>query len=382
MHDPSTVVFSGGGTGGHLYPALALAEELVNQRTGIRPVFIGASKGIESEVLPDIGLEYELLPVSGWKRDNIFANLRTSWSLLKATFKAVKLHREYKSDLVVVTGGYAGAPAGLAAVLLGIPLVLQEQNAYPGVTTRILSLWAKEVHVAFPESVDRLPFRARDRALISGCPIQPPSKFDSGLNHNEFGLDADLRVLLVTGGSQGSVDLNQLIWEGLESESSEKRDFFAEWQILWITGVKNFEAIDRKVSEAKCPTRIMVVPYVDKMVEALKITDMAISRAGAMSTSEFLAWGIPSILIPLPTAAANHQELNALAIENSGAGLCLIQSTLNSNQLWKAICQIAGNDKVLTEMSERALKNGKPEATSRVISSVLKLLSKSNGSWS
>ncbi len=384
MHDLSTVVFAGGGTGGHLYPAMAMAEEMVTQRSGTRPVFIGASKGIESRILPDTGLEYDLLPVRGWKRGSVWVNLGVPYALLKSILTAVKLHKEYRSDLVVVTGGYSSAPAGLAAVMLGIPLVLQEQNAYPGVTTRILSLWAKQIHLSFHEAIKKLPVVARDRVLISGCPIQPPPKVR--LNREEmlktFGLDLDRKVLLVTGGSQGSIDLNELIWKGLRIDGARKRNFFSNWQILWVTGIKNYEAVDSRVEGLGRSSNVRVVPYVNNMAKALTVTDLAISRAGAMTTSEFLAWGIPSILVPLPTAAANHQELNALAIQELGAGLCRTQKDLTSSQLWKEVLQLTEDDEILAKMADRAVENSRPEATSNVVSSILDLLSKPTKSWS
>tara|TARA_B100000029_G_scaffold485128_1_gene538142 strand:- start:58899 stop:60053 length:1155 start_codon:yes stop_codon:yes gene_type:complete len=384
VHDLSTVVFAGGGTGGHLYPAMAMAEEMVTQRSGTRPVFIGASKGIESRILPDTGLEYDLLPVRGWKRGSVWVNLGVPYALLKSILTAVKLHKEYRSDLVVVTGGYSSAPAGLAAVMLGIPLVLQEQNAYPGVTTRILSLWAKQIHLSFHEAIKKLPVVARDRVLISGCPIQPPPKVR--LNREEmlktFGLDLDRKVLLVTGGSQGSIDLNELIWKGLRIDGARKRNFFSNWQILWVTGIKNYEAVDSRVEGLGRSSNVRVVPYVNNMAKALTVTDLAISRAGAMTTSEFLAWGIPSILVPLPTAAANHQELNALAIQELGAGLCRTQKDLTSSQLWKEVLQLTEDDEILAKMADRAVENSRPEATSNVVSSILDLLSKPTKSWS
>lgn len=384
MHDLSTVVFAGGGTGGHLYPAMAMAEEMANQRSGTRPVFIGASKGIESRILPDTGLEYDLLPVRGWKRGSVWVNLGVPYALLKSILTAVKLHKEYRSDLVVVTGGYSSAPAGLAAVMLGIPLVLQEQNAYPGVTTRILSLWAKQIHLSFPEAIKKLPVVARDRVLISGCPIQPPPKvrLDREEMLKTFGLNLDRKVLLVTGGSQGSIDLNELIWKGLRIDGARRRNFFSNWQILWITGIKNYEAVDSRVEGLGRSSNVRVVPYVNNMAKALTVTDLAISRAGAMTTSEFLAWGIPSILVPLPTAAANHQELNALAIQELGAGLCRTQKGLTSSQLWKEVLQLTENDEILAKMADRAVENSRPEATSNVVSSILELLSKPTKSWS
>ena len=381
MDDSSTVVFAGGGTGGHFYPALALANELVNQRPEVRPVFIGASRGIESRLLPGEKIDYSLLPVRGWERGQILTNLGVPWALLKSFLSAIKLHKRYNSKLVIVTGGYSSAPAGLAAVMLGIPLVLQEQNAHPGVTTRVLSLWAKQIHVAFSEAISHLPEKARTLALISGCPIEPPGKLP--LNREEicekFGLDPKFKVLLVTGGSQGSVALNDLILRGLQEQSDNQQTFFSKWQILWVAGLENYELLNREVNEIEDCSRIRVLPYVDSMPLVLKLADLAVSRAGAMTTSELLAWGVPAILIPLPTAAANHQELNALAIQEFGAALYMSQMELTPSKFWTEIYQLTDDDQTLSQMASQAMKNSKPDATSKVVSSMLKLLPEPRG---
>jgi len=381
VDDSSTVVFAGGGTGGHFYPALALANELVNQRPEVRPVFIGASRGIESRLLPGKSIEYSLLPVRGWERGQILTNLGVPWALLKSFLSAIKLHKRYNSKLVIVTGGYSSAPAGLAAVMLGIPLVLQEQNAHPGVTTRVLSLWAKQIHVAFSEAISHLPEKARTLALISGCPIEPPEKLP--LNRKEicekFGLDPKFKVLLVTGGSQGSVALNDLILRGLQEQSDSQQTFFSKWQILWVAGLENYELLNREVNEIEDCSRIRVLPYVDSMPLVLKLADLAVSRAGAMTTSELLAWGVPAILIPLPTAAANHQELNALAIQEFGAALYMSQMELTASKFWAEIYQLTDDDQTLSQMASQAMKNSKPDATSKVVSSMLKLLPEPRG---
>ncbi len=381
VHDSSTVVFAGGGTGGHFYPALALANELVSQRPEVRPVFIGASRGIESRILPGKGIEYNLLPVRGWKRGQFLANIGVPWALLKSFISAIKLHKKYNSKLVIVTGGYSSAPAGLAAILMGIPLILQEQNAHPGVTTRVLSLWARQIHVAFSEAVLHLPRKVRNLALISGCPIESPRKIS--LNRNEIceklGLDQKYKVLLVTGGSQGSVALNDLVLGILQNQRESRQGFFSQWQILWIAGPGNYELVSREINRIEGCSRVKVLPYLESMPWALNLADLAISRAGAMTTSELMAWGVPAILVPLPTAAANHQELNALAIQKLGAATYMSQLGLTSDKLWMEIGRLTENEEILSRMADKARRNSKPEATFKVVSSMLKFLPESKG---
>ena len=221
MHEGPVVVFAGGGTGGHLYPALALADELVRQRPDARPFFLGARRGIEARVLPERSLDHQLLPVRGVRRGEWWSNLGVPFALASSLATTVGVHRRVRPELVVVTGGYAGAPAGLVAAVMGTPLVLQEQNAWPGVTTRFLSRWAAQVHLAFAEALAELPARARKVARVSGCPIRAlpedvPDRRDVLLG---MGLEPQRRLLLLIGGSQGSLALNELMLEAARAVS-------------------------------------------------------------------------------------------------------------------------------------------------------------------
>ena len=238
MHEGPVVVFAGGGTGGHLYPALALADELVRQRPEVRPFFLGARRGIEARVLPERGLEHRLLPVRGIGRGEWWSNLGVPFALASSLATTLGVHRRIRPELVVVTGGYAGAPSGLVAAAMGTPLVLQEQNAWPGVTTRLLSRWAAQIHLAFPEALAELPSRLRSVAQVSGCPIralpnETPDRREVLLG---MGLDPQRRLLLLIGGSQGSQALNELMLEAVRSAAAGEHAPLDEWQLLWMTG--------------------------------------------------------------------------------------------------------------------------------------------------
>ncbi|MBW3534970.1 MAG: UDP-N-acetylglucosamine--N-acetylmuramyl-(pentapeptide) pyrophosphoryl-undecaprenol N-acetylglucosamine transferase, partial [Gemmatimonadetes bacterium] len=217
MHEGDGVVavFAGGGTGGHLYPALALANALVELRPDVHPVFVGARRGVEARVLPERGVEHLLLPVRGVDRGAGFSNWRVVPALLHSLQQVGDLFRRRRPEVVVVTGGYAGGPAGLAAILAGVPLVLQEQNSVPGVVTRALSRFAREIHVAFPEVAERLPTRARGRVRVSGNPIEPPRSIDRADARAAFGLDPEGTVALIVGGSQGSRALNEAVLDAV-----------------------------------------------------------------------------------------------------------------------------------------------------------------------
>jgi UDP-N-acetylglucosamine--N-acetylmuramyl-(pentapeptide) pyrophosphoryl-undecaprenol N-acetylglucosamine transferase len=191
----TVAVFSGGGTGGHLYPALALASGLRSLHPEIRTFFVGARNGLEARVLPERGLDHLLLPIRGLRRGAILENLGVLVSLFRSLFLTGEAFLRLRPKMVVVTGGYAGGPAGLIAGLMGIPLALQEQNAQPGVTTRVLSRWSQQIHLAFPEALSRLPGRARLRASVSGNPIRTPAQGGSAEARTHFGLDPKARVV-------------------------------------------------------------------------------------------------------------------------------------------------------------------------------------------
>ncbi len=362
------VVFSGGGTGGHLYPALALAEALGHRRPDVAPWFIGAERGIEARVLPARGVSHLLLPVRGFRRGGgmrgVVANVGVLVSLARSLGLLAGRMRERRPALAVVTGGYAGGAAGILAILLRIPLVLQEQNSVPGLTIRLLALGAREVHLAFPEARGRLPRPARKRARITGNPVRPPEAVDRSAAAAEFGLQPGGTVVLVVGGSQGSKALNEAV-VALVAEAVTAGGLPGEARLLWATGPTHLDAT-REALEARCggvvPDWVAAVGYIETMPLALALAEVAVSRAGAMGTSEFLAWGIPAVLVPLPTAAADHQTRNARALEEAGAAVCVPESELSGARLLRELSGLLGDPARLAAMAGAARVRGRPGA--------------------
>ena len=371
---PETVaIFSGGGTGGHLYPALALMEGLQAIRPDLRPFFLGARRGLEAQVVPGRGLENLLLPVEGFRRWALWKNLGVLAALLRSLLLTAETYSRLRPSLVVVTGGYAGGPAGLVAGLMRVPLALQEQNAHPGITTRVLSRWAAQVHLAFPEAREILPQRSRDRARISGNPIRPPVSMSPHEARAAFGLDPQARVILVTGGSQGSAALNQGVLALVRSLVAGDHERPLDLQLLWVTGPTHLGGITEDLAALGTPKWIRLEGYIQEMPLALRCATMAVSRAGAMTTSEFLAQGIPAILVPLPTSAANHQTRNAESLETSGAAVHIPEERFTASTLWEALSGILQDDALLGAMEGAARARGRPQAT-REIAEALALL--------
>lgn len=372
-------VFSGGGTGGHLYPALALAEALAGLRPDVAPFFIGALRGLEARVLPRLGVEHALLPVRGFSRSARLENLSVLGSLLRSLALVRSLFRRLRPGIVVVTGGYAGGPAGLMAGLMGIPLALQEQNAHPGLTTRVLSRWSRQIHLAFPEARDHLPEPARPRARVTGNPIRIPPDMEPGEAGSRLGFDPEDRIVLVVGGSQGAAALNEAVLECVRGVEDGALELPPGVVLFWAAGPRKLQDVEERLQEAGAPPWVRVVGYIEDMPLALRAAEVAVSRAGAMATSELLAWGVPALLVPLPTAAADHQSRNAESLEEAGAALHLPQQGLTGRRLWEALTGLLLDPDRLSSMRAAALDRGRPHATREIAGELARLISSPGG---
>lgn len=364
------VLFAGGGTGGHLYPALALADALARLRPDVDVAFAGAERGIEARVLPARGVEHFLLPVRGFARGvPAWRNLGVIPALLASLVRVGEWVTRRRPAAVVVTGGYAGGPAGLVAALTGIPLALQEQNAVPGATTRALSRWAAQVHVAYPEAIDRLPPAGRDAARVSGNPILPPTPIDPREARRAFGLVPERPVALVVGGSQGSAALNAVTLDAVRGVEGDPG-----YQLLWSTGPAHISSIDADLAAGGRPDWVHTTGYIDDMPRALAAADVAISRAGAMATSELLAWGVPAILVPLPTSAAGHQERNARALEEAGCAIHAPEAELDGDRLGEELRGLLGDPARRDRMESAARARALPDAARDIARQLAELL--------
>ena len=369
------VVFSGGGTGGHLYPALAIADALRARRSDVRAVFIGATRGIEARILPERGEQHYLLPVRGIDRTRPLSSWRAVPALVSSLYTVTRLLRTLRPQAVVVTGGYAGTPAGLVAGMLGVPLLLQEQNSVPGLATRALSRFAATIHVAFPEAIERLPRRVRGRVRQSGNPVRASSPRSRAEARSLFDLPADALVGLVTGGSQGSLALNELILGAIGGVVGSALRRPERLRLLWSTGKKHHEAVAARLARLGDPPWVHVLPHIEDMPSALAAADLAVSRSGAMTTAELLNQGLPAVLVPLPTAAANHQAHNAMALAEAGAAVVASQAGLTADRLWAEVVRLVEDEASLANMRGAALSRARPSAASEIAADVEGLLS-------
>ena len=364
------VLFAGGGTGGHLYPGLAIARALVRLDARVRPRFVGALRGIERDVLPQTEFPHDLLDLHPLYRQQPWNNWKTVRGMIGAWRKLGALAKTERPRLVVGTGGYASGLALAYARVKGVPYVLQEQNSHPGLTTRLFAPGSRAVYLGFPEAASALRRGARTEMVDSGNPIEPPpvSALDpaaraAARTRWSFPPHGD-RVLLVFGGSQGARAINEAVaaWIG--------RGLPDGLRLIWATGRANFDRYGHLEGE-----RVRVRPYLSPIAEAYAASDIALARAGAMGTAELCAWGLPQVLVPLPTAAADHQTKNAEALEAAGAATVVKQSALTDARLDQTVRDLLADNATLARMAERARARARPNAAEDIARHALKLLS-------
>jgi UDP-N-acetylglucosamine--N-acetylmuramyl-(pentapeptide) pyrophosphoryl-undecaprenol N-acetylglucosamine transferase len=361
-----TFYIAGGGTGGHLYPGLAIADALRAARPELEIMFIGAQRGIERTVLPTTLWRHELLDLHPLYRSAPWKNWLTIRGLASAWRRIGALHTASPAIGILGTGGYAaGALLGFAR-FRGLPYFLQEQNALAGLTVRTFSASARATFLGFPEARDTLPSAARSRAVITGNPIAPPPvplpERHAARSRWQFGAEIS-RVMLVFGGSQGSRALNEAFAAWLP------RGLPADWGVIWVTGRAEHERFAQYAS-----ARVRVVPYQQPMAEAYAAVDLAVARAGAMSTAELCAWGIPMVLIPLPTAAADHQTKNAAALAAAGSARLVLQSDIAEGALALALSAMTVDDGGLALMGRAARSRARIDASQVIANHIVQSL--------
>ena len=356
------IFVTGGGTGGHLYPALAIARALVGLEPALKPFFIGARRGIERDVLPGTEFPHALLDLHPLYRSRPWENWRTARGLMSAWRGIGKLAAESPPRFVVGTGGYAAGATMMFAARRRIPLFIQEQNSFPGRTVRLFSRFAREVYLGFPEGAQLLPAGARARSVYTGNPIAPPPepRPSRAAARDAWGLSDTGTVVLVFGGSQGSAALNAVI------DGWVARGLPNGVQLIWATGKANFDAHVNRESE-----RVRVRPYLSPIAGAYAAADLAITRAGAMTTAELAAWGIPPLLVPLPTAAADHQTVNAKALAAAGAARWIPQSELTVDRLDAAVRELIESPGVLAALAAAGRERARPDAAEDIARRIL-----------
>ena len=361
----SVVLIAGGGTGGHLMPALAIANALQERAPEVEPVLIGATRGVEARILPSRDFRFHLLPTEPIYR-------RAWWKNFRWPFVAGRLLREVgrvfdteRPAAVLGTGGYASGPVVWWAARQGIPTAIQEQNAYPGLASRWLSRRVRHVYLGLPEARRLLRFGPNTQVFDTGNPITPPSPGRRSAAAAKFGVDASQSVVLVTGGSQGARAINRAVAGWIDAGGP------GDAALIWVTGRGTYDEFARYHR----PPRVQVLDFLDPMGDGYAVADLVVSRAGMITVAELCAWGLPNVLVPLPTAAADHQTHNARVLAAAGASVLLPQAELTADRLRDVITTLLGDPARRKEMAERALARGRPHAARDIVSNLLTLIS-------
>lgn len=353
------LLVAAGGTGGHIYPALAIARACA-ERLGADPIlFVGARGGMEERLVPQAGFALRTLAVGGLVRKRPAEALRGAFQLVSACGGALALLRSFRPDVVLGTGGYAAGPVGLAAGALRVPLVLQEQNAIPGVTNRFLARFAACVAVPYPEARRRFPGGAR--LVVAGNPVRPEVLGqDPAAARRRLGLPVAGRVVLMFAGSRGSA-----VFVGLLREFARR---LTEGHLLFVSGVDHHPAALRAAGDAG--PQVRVVPYLTEVGDGLAAADVVVCRAGAMTLAELAAVGRASVLIPSPHVTHRHQDANAAVFAAAGAALVLEEAGLDGGRLAGAVLGLLGDPARRAAMAAAARGLAQPDGLGRMVEAI------------
>lgn len=363
------VVLAGGGTGGHIYPALAIGQGILKKWPGSEIIFIGTSHGLENTIVPETGLELKIISAQGLDRSSMIKALGSALKVPIGFWQARNIIKEFRPDIIIGTGGYVSYPTVMAGSVMGFKTVIHEQNALPGLANRALAKRADYVLLTFREAEEELQ---AENMKVTGIPVRPEiSLADRGEAYRFFALAEDKFTILAVGGSRGAASINRAM-AGLVNKYQN-----TEVQIIWITGEQHYQNINDGFSEKGIPNNVRIYPFLFEMAQALAAADLAICRAGAATIAELAVRGVPAVLVPYPYAAENHQEKNARSLEKKGAALTVIDEFLDSTSLYAKIEELRNNKFRLLRMAQIMKEEGHPRALEDILMIVEEVVSKS-----
>lgn len=359
------IIIGGGGTGGHIFPAISIANAIRKTHPYVEILFVGAENKIEMEKVPEAGYRIIGLPVAGFQRSFSVKNVSFFIKLWKSMRKAAKIINDFKPDLAIGVGGYASGPILKAAASKGIPIAIQEQNSYAGLTNKLLAKKAKKIFVAYDKMERYFP---KEKIILTGNPVRS-NLINTETNREEafrfFGLDQSMPVIMALGGSLGAKTINESIMGNLELLGDDV-------QILWQTGNFYYENI-KAFMQGKQSKNIKILPFIKDMQKAFYVADIIISRAGAGTISELAIVGKPVILVPSPNVAEDHQTKNAMALALKSAAIHISDVEARS-KLMKTSLELLKNKDSKKELSENIKKLAITDSADKIVTEVFKLL--------
>jgi len=357
-HRPLSIIIAGGGTGGHIYPGIAIAQEFKRRDADTQVLFVGTAKGLETKIIPREGFNLELIEIAALKRVGFVNRIKSLLMLPKSFLDVRALIKRVRPDVVIGVGGYASGPVVLMAALMDVPTLVAEQNALPGFTNRILARFVKAAAISFEEAREFFG----EKAEITGNPVRAEF-FDVPVKHT-----GDVIHVLITGGSQGARAINEALIGALPLLDEEKDRLSFTHQ----TGENDFYRVRDAFENSGLKAEVK--PFIEKMVDEFTEADLVISRAGATTVAELAAAGKPAIMIPFPYAADDHQRKNAEAVERAGAGRMILQAELTPERLAKELLWLARDPQQLGRMAEASKSLGRLDAAKRVVDLAMRIV--------
>ena len=361
------IIISGGGTGGHIFPALSIADTIRAKQPDAKILFVGADNRMEMQRVPDAGYDIIGLPIAGFDRKNLLKNIKVLWKILKSQRMAKRIIKDFAPQVAVGVGGYASGPTLKMAASMGIPTLIQEQNSYAGVTNKILSKRADRICVAY-DGMER--FFPQEKIRLTGNPVRK-NLLEMRANRKEammaMQLDEKKKCVLIVGGSLGARSINEGIIANIEKIRANKNI-----QFIWQTGKLYFEEMKKRAAEAGKPENLTITDFVSDMGNALSAANIVVSRAGAGSISEFALLGKAVILVPSPNVSEDHQTKNAMALVDKDAAIYVADANVKEELIEKVI-ETVNNEAKIAILESNIEKLGKPNAASEIADEVIML---------
>ncbi|TAN70103.1 undecaprenyldiphospho-muramoylpentapeptide beta-N-acetylglucosaminyltransferase [Paraclostridium sordellii 8483] len=367
------ILLSGGGTGGHVYPAIAIANKIKEENPEAEIIFVGTEKGIESEIVPKYGYELKTVTVQGFKRKIDFENVKRVFKLFKGLEQSRKIVKKFKPDVVIGTGGYVSGPVLFNSSMSKVPTIVHEQNSFPGVTNKILAKMVTKVLTSFEDSHERFPEETRSKLVLTGNPVRKEILISKkSVSRRKLGIQEDKKMVLCYGGSGGSRKINDSMKLVIRNLVNDDIAF------IYATGKNFYDEFISDINDLDLKPYQKVVPYLEDMATALAACDIVIGSAGAISLAEITALGKPSIIIPKAYTAENHQEYNAKSVESKGAGIAILEKNLTPETLNETVYKLLGDRDLLLDMSKASKEIGKPEAIDIIYKEVMEVYNRNN----
>ena len=347
------VVVTAGGTGGHIYPALAIINKIKKEEPNSEFIYIGTHNRMEKDLIPSLGIPYEEIEITGFVRKFTFENLKTISLFLKAKKKCLQIIRNFNPDVVIGAGGYVTAPVIWAAHKLGYKTFIHEQNSVVGLSNKYLTKYVDKIGVSFESTLSDFP---SDKVSLTGNPCSEKAVATPKANKSDFGLSDDKKLVLIVMGSLGSKTINEKMVEIVYGFRSK------DYEVIFITGNSYYD----KLKMQRFPDNVKVVPFIDNLPSVMKCTDLMVSRAGASTMSEIMALGIPTIFIPSPYVTNNHQYKNAMDLVAKDAAFILEEKDLEKNTFIHMVDDILNDEEKYNKVKENVSKLGILDSSSRI----------------